>query len=400
RGTDEARIRVRDDGRVEIRGATITSANASSATLEITVAGRAFTVNTAGARLLDRDDAPLSFADFAVGHEVRVKGVFSPPTSTSSIAANKVVDRSLEIDEVVNPDDVIAPVISGIAALPGVNSAAITWTTNEPSTSKVFFGTTSPLVINASTTQSVTNAALVTSHSIVVTGLSANTTYVFVVQSADAAGNTSTSGQFSFTTQSAAATAVPVISGITATPGTTTATIAFNTDIPAIGTVFFGTLNPFNFINAIGNPSQFMSHAFSLVGLAANTTHFYVVLASNAVGSAVSNLFTFTTAAAPDTTAPIVSGITATATASTTATIAWTTNEPATSKVFFSTVSPLDVNASTTQSVTNVALVTSHSMGLAGLTASTTYVAAVQSADAAGNTATSAPFSFTTPSTP
>ena len=97
----------------------------------------------------------------------------------------------------------------------------------------------------------------------------------------------------------------------------------------------------------------------------------------------------------PDTTAPTLSNISATSVASTTATIIWNTNEVSDSTVWFGTTTPV-VLGSPTLSLSNAALVTSHSIGLSGLASSTTYYYAVQSKDAANNIATSTTLSFIT----
>ncbi len=85
----------------------------------------------------------------------------------------------------------------------------------------------------------------------------------------------------------------------------------------------------------------------------------------------------------PDTVPPTISALSASAIGTSTATITWTTNEPADSAVHFGTDS-----ASLTQTASNPALVTSHNVGLTGLTPNTTYFYRVTSADAAGNLAT------------
>ncbi|MDD2657603.1 MAG: hypothetical protein PHD04_03005, partial [Candidatus Pacebacteria bacterium] len=90
-----------------------------------------------------------------------------------------------------------APIVSGITATStATGSATLAWTTSEPSTSKVYFGTTTPL--NLLTTTSMNSTALVTSHSLSVTDLATTTTYHFVVSSTDASGNTATSSDISF----------------------------------------------------------------------------------------------------------------------------------------------------------------------------------------------------------
>lgn len=96
-----------------------------------------------------------------------------------------------------------------------------------------------------------------------------------------------------------------------------------------------------------------------------------------------------------DTTAPVLSSITADNIASTTARVRWNTNESADGRVWYSTVSPVAI-ASTTQTVFSSSLVTSHEANLSGLVASTTHYYLVVSKDGAGNTATSSQFSFIT----
>ena len=95
-----------------------------------------------------------------------------------------------------------------------------------------------------------------------------------------------------------------------------------------------------------------------------------------------------------DTMAPVISGVSATSTASTTASVTWTTNEPADSTVWYATSTP--VSTTTASSTSSAALVTGHSIDLSELSASTLYYYFVGSKDSALNTATSTESSFTT----
>lgn len=95
-----------------------------------------------------------------------------------------------------------------------------------------------------------------------------------------------------------------------------------------------------------------------------------------------------------DTAAPVISGMSATSTASTTASIVWATNEPADSTVWYATSTPISVV--TASSTNSASLVTSHSISLSGLTTSTLYYYFVGSKDSALNAATSTESSFTT----
>lgn len=95
--------------------------------------------------------------------------------------------------------DTVPPVISQVSAS-GVttSSAAVSWITNESSTSKVYYGLT--VLLNLQNASSVADAALVANHTLTLAGLNATTTYYFAVESKDAAGNTATSSQQSFAT--------------------------------------------------------------------------------------------------------------------------------------------------------------------------------------------------------
>jgi hypothetical protein len=101
---------------------------------------------------------------------------------------------------------------------------------------------------------------------------------------------------------------------------------------------------------------------------------------------------TFTPTAPPiDTTPPVISAITATPVETSTETIAWTTNEPANSQVAYGTSTSYAANTAL-----NSSLVTSHSVTLTGLIASTTYDYQILTADGSGNLATSSNQTFTT----
>src|SRR6202043_1853774 len=88
------------------------------------------------------------------------------------------------------------PVISGVTAT-GISSttATITWTTDETSSSQVAYGTTP-----AYGSQPPLNSALVTSHSVTITGLTSGTTYNYAVTSVNGFAGSTTSGNFTFTT--------------------------------------------------------------------------------------------------------------------------------------------------------------------------------------------------------
>ena len=96
------------------------------------------------------------------------------------------------------PVDETAPVISAVAAgNVTADSATITWTTDEAADSRVDYG------LDTGYGASNDDSGLTTSHSIALSGLTAKTTYHYQVTSADSSGNSSSSGDFTFTTAAA-----------------------------------------------------------------------------------------------------------------------------------------------------------------------------------------------------
>jgi hypothetical protein len=96
----------------------------------------------------------------------------------------------------------------------------------------------------------------------------------------------------------------------------------------------------------------------------------------------------------PDITAPVLSAIAISNVASTTATVDWTTDEMATSKVYYGLTTPLDLGTALT--VVDATFVSSHSLNLSGLVASSTYYYVVESKDSSNNTSTSSELMFVT----
>jgi peptidoglycan hydrolase-like protein with peptidoglycan-binding domain len=192
-------------------------------------------------------------------------------------------------------------------------------------------------------------------------------------------------------------TTAPTFTSVSTTGiSATGATVTWTTNEAATAALFLGTSSPVSTTsNATWSNGVFTTtQSATLTGLSANTVYYYVLVVKDMAGNkTVSAQGTFTTGLTPDTTAPVISALGATPTSSTTATVTWTTNEAASSKIYFGTTTPVATSSAT--ALFDGTLVTAHSMSIAGLSASTTYRAVVESRDAANNAVTSSEFSWT-----
>lgn len=185
--------------------------------------------------------------------------------------------------------DTTAPVISAIGTSNlTTTGATITWTTNENSDSDVYFSTVNP--VNKPSSTKVSNATMVTSHSVNLTGLTPATTYYFIVESKDSSNNESSGAQGTFTTVTPDTTA-PVISGASVSVSSTSATVIWTTDENSTSKVYYGTTNPLILGSAtfaeVGG--MVLSHSVGLSSLTASTTYYYVIESKDAANNTVTS---------------------------------------------------------------------------------------------------------------
>lgn len=187
-------------------------------------------------------------------------------------------------------------------------------------------------------------------------------------------------------------TTPPVISVVNIS-GTTqsSVTITWTTNETATSQVEYGLNTSYGSETPL-DTNLVTSHSVTLSGLTAGTTYHFRVKSKDASGNEIADSDrTFTTTATADTTPPVISAVNTSGTTNSSVTITWTTNEAATNQVMYGlttsygSTTPLDTN-----------LVTSHSVTLSGLSASTTYHFKVKSKEASGNEAMSGDFTFTT----
>lgn len=265
--------------------------------------------------------------------------------------------------------------ISGVEATNiGGGSATITWNTSQAGSSRVEYGLTEQY--GDSTT---TDTAEVTAHSVVLTGLSPNTTYHYRVISGNVNGTVPSADQIFATS------GLPLISNIQAGSITDSgATITWVTDMESTSQVDYGPTT--EYASSTPLDSQPVSvHSVVLSGLTPKSVYNFRVKSTTAGGTSTSANYTFATDGSPS-----ISGVQATGITPDSATITWTTDTYSGSQVNYGpTVSYGSQGA-------NAGLVVTHSTRLTGLTPGTEYHYQCVSDNAYG-TAVSEDCTFTTP---
>ncbi len=298
----------------------------------------------------------------------------------------------------------VPPTISGVILPTGDNLqntwAKITWTTDTLSNSTVEYGTST-----GNYTSSTTVDSMVTSHSVVISGLTPNTAYYFKVDSADAAANEASSDNngagYAFTTKGG-----PIISQVNVVPAETGATIIWNTNIDSNSYVDYSTDSGLSSPVEIGSASlvggatssssTVFQHSVALSGLNYGTTYYFQVKSTDAssntsIDANNGNYYSFTTL--HDVIPPKISNIETPIISSNSAVITWQTDKLSTSQVAYGD------STSTLTNITQVdpILTIYHIVTLSQLTANKAYYFTVSSQDAATNATTSDFQTFTTP---
>ncbi len=174
------------------------------------------------------------------------------------------------------------------------------------------------------------------------------------------------------------------------------ATITWTTSEAAASKLYVAKVSPVATSGALwADATLRTTHTATLTALTANTLYYYVIEASDAKGNkTLAAQGSFTTLSNPDIVVPVISGFSVAPTSSTTGTVVWTTNEAASTKVYYGITTPLATSSAL--SMFDAAFTTTHNKGLTGLSASTTYYVVAESRDVAGNTAVTSQSMFTT----
>lgn len=291
------------------------------------------------------------------------------------------------------PPDTTAPVRSNGAPSgtlsSGTTGATLSLTTNENATCR--YSTTSGVAYASMTHTFATTGG--TSHAEAVTGLTDGTAYAYYVRCSDTAGNANTD-DYAITFSVASPppdTTPPSTPGNLHTTSVTTSAVglAWDASTDNVGVAGYKVFRDSVQIATTSTTN------YEDMSVAAGTTYAYAVRAYDAAGndSAPTSALSVTTASS-DTTAPVISSVTVTGIATSSATIDWQTDEPSTSRVEY------DLTGAYSLSGFNGTLVTSHSMTLTSLASGATYHFRALSQDSSGNESATADHTFTTVAAP
>lgn len=314
--------------------------------------------------------------------------------------------------------DTTPPSISSAQAVNIYGSGAqITWTTNEASDSKVYYGTTAGNYPNTSTNR-CDAGGMVTTHCVNLMSLSYSTTYYFSAVSSDAAANmgysegsfisassSSSSGSGSGSGSSSSGGGGSSGSGGTTAPNIynvraenimgTGAQIKWTTDKLADSEVAYGIIYgsyPSLAANRCDAGGTVIDHCINLTSLVYNTTYYYRVKSIDSNGNQSTSESSFvsgtgynttssgsgsgggtpTTTASSDTSYPIITDVRAVNITNTGAQIKWETDDLSDSRVYYGTTSGYYTlySDSRCDGGGNVA---SHCVNLTGLVSGTVY---------------------------
>lgn len=179
----------------------------------------------------------------------------------------------------------------------------------------------------------------------------------------------------------------PVISNIFTDVSYNSAVVHWTTNSSADSAVAYGLTTGYTATTTISE--SVTTHAVTLTGLSPLTTYHFRIATNNGVGTTYSADGTFITTAAPDVTPPAISALTVSNITPNSATVTFTTNEPATSTLTYSSVYG-------NVTLQNTTLTTNHSFDLSGLIPNTDYSVSVVATDASNNTAAPSTTSFKT----
>ena len=188
-------------------------------------------------------------------------------------------------------NDTTPPVISNIEINENVSTTTITWTTSEATDENIKYSTSH--LADTSSPNEETESATSTSHSMLLEGLTASTTYYFIIECKDESGNVATTSELYFTTLQEKEVVeeddetAPVISELEVATSTEAATISWKTDEAATSKIYYATeeLETASTIDEYEETDLVLTRNLELTNLSTSTTYYFYVESSDEAGN-------------------------------------------------------------------------------------------------------------------
>ena len=231
-------------------------------------------------------------ADDAFSTNFHISGTLPESVAgQNATSTNFILDTSL-VPDTFGGGDILPPVITAgpTAIYLADDRALIQWTTDESSTGTVDFGLTT--AYGTSLNQIPVFATL---HQVLITGLTASTTYQFQVSSTDPFSNGPTvSTNAAFTTTAAADTTNPTFQSLNVTfLSLTSVQIDFDVDEPCSTDVDYGLTTALGTV--LSDTTFLTTNTRTINGLTPGTQYFFDITASDPSGNATANGIQFFT---------------------------------------------------------------------------------------------------------
>jgi hypothetical protein len=209
-------------------------------------------------------------------HSLTLTGLKAATTYYYEIIANDLAGTVVASSGLVFlTDSIAAPVITKGAVIVSTSSASVSWSTNVISQGQIFYGT------STNYTASTSNSGWGRNSTTTIDSLTASTTYFYKIFSWDGDLNLSS------TTGSFLTDKFIYISGINASPATSSATITWQTNKTATSSVDYGISGSYGLVatSAVAG----ISHSLKLTGLAQKTLYHYRVTSKDLSGNATTS---------------------------------------------------------------------------------------------------------------
>lgn len=298
-------------------------------------------------------------------------------------------EMSFMTEEAVDETD---PELTEVTTDAGTATATLAFDFSEVVQARLFVATYSGFQRVDADVARITNRDFMSTQEFTLEDLDPDTEYFYLILFRDADGNLVLSDEMSFMTEAEVVETdetAPEVLSFTVDPATSTADFSVELDEVAQVRLFVSPTPGFNRTTSgvieETSTEYLTEHHFMIDGLSPDTEYYYLISyrdESHNGGRTTEN--SFMTDAETDTSSPVISSI-ETDIGTSSITVSWATDEPATSAIYTATSSGFGLTDAGVVLTDTTGLSTDHELTITGLSASTTYYHRIVTEDAEAN---------------